>query len=176
MSFVIDDELVGTFIQSPTRVKEYTSTLVYMNTTLSDKQHTFVLQNGSPKAAQDGTLMLFDYLIYSHDDDSSPPSTLSHVASTPTVTMASTSPTTAGATHPSTSAATTETTSPTSSPTTLSNSPTFSITSTSTVSPFRPSTLAPSPQHNFALTTPQSIIQLSIMVVIAALSVWCYFA
>ncbi|THH26534.1 hypothetical protein EUX98_g7652 [Antrodiella citrinella] len=73
MTFFIDDESVGNLIISPAQVGQYTQTLVYTNTSLSaDIEHTFVLQNGSPEATSNGTLAIFDKLIYWHDDGSSP--------------------------------------------------------------------------------------------------------
>jgi len=98
MSMFIDHELVGTFIQSPTQVANYTSTLVYQNTSISSGSHLFVLQNGNTNTRINDTLMLFDYLIYSRDDDEAPLTP----SSTSTGSL-STSPT-AGPSNPSNTA------------------------------------------------------------------------
>jgi len=83
MSMFIDHELVGMFIQSPAQVTIYTSTLVYQNTSIPSGSHFFELQNGNTKSTTVGSLMLFDYLVYSHDDNE----TSSTTPSTPTGSM-----------------------------------------------------------------------------------------
>ncbi|KAH8086597.1 hypothetical protein BXZ70DRAFT_956127 [Cristinia sonorae] len=71
MTFFIDDEQVGTFVQIPTQVTQYTrDVLVYSNTTLPYGKHTFMLQNGH-KDSKVGTLTMLDYLVYTHDNGTS---------------------------------------------------------------------------------------------------------
>ncbi|THH26481.1 hypothetical protein EUX98_g7708 [Antrodiella citrinella] len=70
MTILIDGESVGTFVQSPSQVTQYTSALVFQTTSLTNASHTFVIQNGHPNVPGMITnkLMLIDYLVYSHDD------------------------------------------------------------------------------------------------------------
>lgn len=66
MTFFIDDQEVGTYVQMATRVANYTSNaLVYGNDSIPYGMHTFVLQNGHPNVQSGETLVLLDYLIYS---------------------------------------------------------------------------------------------------------------
>ncbi|PBK93292.1 hypothetical protein ARMGADRAFT_1080439 [Armillaria gallica] len=68
MSFYIDSDLVGDFVNNPSpgeRGFDYNYT-VYSNTSIPPGQHRFTLQNGRVGASQ--TLTLFDAIVYSYDD------------------------------------------------------------------------------------------------------------
>ncbi len=66
MSFYIDSDLVGDFVNNPSpgeRGFDYNYT-VYSNTSIPPGQHRFTLQNGRVGASQ--TLTLFDAIVYSY--------------------------------------------------------------------------------------------------------------
>ncbi|KAK0211675.1 hypothetical protein IW262DRAFT_1497915 [Armillaria fumosa] len=68
MSFYIDGDLVGNFVNDPNpgeRGFDYNYT-VYSNTSIPPGQHRFTLQNGRVGAPR--SLTLFDAIVYSYDD------------------------------------------------------------------------------------------------------------
>ncbi|KIJ52528.1 hypothetical protein M422DRAFT_243315 [Sphaerobolus stellatus SS14] len=70
MTFLIDGQSVGQFTADPTDYL-YNVTL-FAHTGLSSGQHTFVLMAGSSDGSGQISLVLFDYLVYTHDDGQSP--------------------------------------------------------------------------------------------------------
>ncbi|PSR83170.1 hypothetical protein PHLCEN_2v5819 [Hermanssonia centrifuga] len=106
MFFFIDGEQVGSFIQTPlpadsTADLTFTYNVpLYSTSSISNGQHTFALQNGQ---GQQPSLVLFDYIIYSHDDGTSPQSPTPFLtsaeapSSTPSVSPQTQSPSPQGA-------------------------------------------------------------------------------
>ncbi|KAF5351327.1 hypothetical protein D9758_007971 [Tetrapyrgos nigripes] len=67
MSFYIDNQLSGTFVQKAPGVPEYDYHVpVYVNTSLSPGPHTLLLQNGHVNGTK--SLVLLDEIVYSVDD------------------------------------------------------------------------------------------------------------
>ncbi|KAI5116467.1 hypothetical protein M0805_006727 [Coniferiporia weirii] len=69
LSFTIDGELVGSFVHAPTTSTDYEyNVTAYANDNLANTQHTLIMQT----AGNNATLILFDYLVYSVDDEGAP--------------------------------------------------------------------------------------------------------
>ncbi|KAI0825218.1 hypothetical protein BC628DRAFT_255421 [Trametes gibbosa] len=93
MSFYIDDELVGRFVQAPNGDPTYEYDVpVYVNQTLANGPHTLTVMNG--QLGGNKSLILLDYIVYTReaaDPDpapSPPPSSASSAASASATSMA----------------------------------------------------------------------------------------
>ncbi|KAI5115992.1 hypothetical protein M0805_009064, partial [Coniferiporia weirii] len=77
LSFSLDGEVVGSFVHSPTTSTDYEyNVTAYANDNLANAQHTLIMQT----TGDTPTLILFDYVIYSTDDEV-PVTTLSTTSS-----------------------------------------------------------------------------------------------
>ncbi|KAI5115993.1 hypothetical protein M0805_009065 [Coniferiporia weirii] len=69
LSFSLDGELVGNFVHSPTSGTDYEyNVTAYANESLANVGHNLVMQTTGDNAV----LVLFDYLVYSVDDEGAP--------------------------------------------------------------------------------------------------------
>ncbi|OJT13238.1 hypothetical protein TRAPUB_10257 [Trametes pubescens] len=94
MSFFIDGELVGEFIQPPNGSTAYEYNVpVYVNKSLPAGSHTIAIVNGQPGANK--SLVLLDYIVYSHE--------VADAASSPSATPPPSSPQSVAASAPSSS-------------------------------------------------------------------------
>ncbi|EKM60717.1 uncharacterized protein PHACADRAFT_168032 [Phanerochaete carnosa HHB-10118-sp] len=93
MTFFIDGQTMGSFELPPTGQADYDyNILVYANSSIPPGSHTFVLQNGRPGGAK--SLVLLDYIAYTHDDNTlpTPLSSTTTLASSPTPPLSVTAP------------------------------------------------------------------------------------
>ncbi|KAL1952298.1 hypothetical protein VTO73DRAFT_1447 [Trametes versicolor] len=66
MSFFIDGDLVGVFVQTPNGNTTYEYNIpVYVNESLPAGTHTIAIVNGQPGGSK--SLVLLDYIVYSHE-------------------------------------------------------------------------------------------------------------
>ncbi|KAF7985104.1 hypothetical protein HWV62_9001 [Athelia sp. TMB] len=89
LTISMDSEVVGQYMHIPTSSTAFQYDVpVYVNTTLSNAQHTLTLETQGTNAS----LILFDYAIYTYDSDPIPSSSSSSSASSSTKPAASPSP------------------------------------------------------------------------------------
>ncbi|KAI5116464.1 hypothetical protein M0805_006724 [Coniferiporia weirii] len=117
LSFTLDGELDGSFVHAPTTSTDYEyNVTAYANDNLANAQHTLIMQT----AGNNATLVLFDYVVYSVDDEA--PVTTSSPTSSPSPppspsSSSSSSFSSSSSPSPSTSPSPTDSTSATSTPT-----------------------------------------------------------